>query len=184
MSKNITFTLDIENKDFVQALNQIRKSHDPGFEKWLLPHIKLLGPIDITHDKLFSDEFSQQIDKLVGNDKPIEVIFESISFFKLGMTYYIYLKPDANSESLIINKHNQLKSMFPEYQNEHFKPYLIIGHSYHPFLQQNLTNFNVLLKDFLNKKFTINFINGMTPAKFNDKTMDTEFVYYLQKNMC
>ena len=167
MSSVTTFTLVIEDTDFIQAVNSIRESHDPGFKKWTYPHIKILGPfVPSDNLKISYDNFSAQFYAL--NIKPIEVVFESISFFKLGMTYYIYLKPDTISEEKIMQLHNLISGLFPDNFNESYRPYMIIGHSYHPFLKQNLTKFNEQLKDILNKKFIIHNIKAFIPAKFED----------------
>jgi hypothetical protein len=166
MSNNITtLSLIIEDKEFIQAVNSIRESHDPGFKKWTFPHINILGPfVPSDNLRIGSDNFTSQFYAL--NFEPFEVVFESISFFKLGMTYYIYLKPDTVSENKLIQVHNLINGLFPENINESYKPYMIIGHSYHPFLKQNIIKFNEQLKDMLNKKFMIRDLQGFIPSKF------------------
>lgn len=156
------YTYILKDENVNELINKIRREHDPSFKKWSFPHINLFYPfVDYKIDETLLREHATQF----------YICFERIDFFKLGMTYYIYLKCNLESEQRLINIRNVLIASYPELEDRYqYRPYLILGQCYKPDLDACLDKFNKELYDIINKIYilgeTFTFIplnNMMTP---------------------
>jgi len=138
-------TYVIKDQNIVDMINNIRLAHDPAFKKWSHPHINLFYPF-IKHD----------LGNLIGILPELDqfnVCFDKISYFKLGMTYYIYLGCDKESEQKISELRHKIIALYPDIADKYpYEPYLILGQCYKPDLDDCLIKFNKDLADIIDKK--------------------------------